>query len=211
MMVRSIAPAAALALLALLAPTGEANAQDTGSVSYGQYLFGIGVNKRGDQQLLPSLQVGREWREGGSRVGLRLTGDFNEARTRTPYYPYYYVDGPTGGSESRTRDATFGVAGTYTLAKGRIQPYLISGFTIGYQKQTFRYDADPRILIRPDGQTNTSFGWRNEQMTFGLQAGLGLSVRLRTSTLFVEARTLRQSDHNSQTPGPRPITFGIKF
>jgi hypothetical protein len=117
-----------LVTLALVTGAQGAGAQDTATTGMGAYFLGVGANLSHGLGTQPALQVGREWRDPESRIGMRLTVDLNglDRRylfTRPDFTPYATFD-------QRTRDLTLGAALTYALTRGRIQPYLISGFTI---------------------------------------------------------------------------------
>jgi hypothetical protein len=206
--------AAAVAALLLAAPAHLAHAQDsTVSASTARNLLGLGVNMTGGGGMTPSFQLGREWRAPGSRFALRLTGDYNTSESHNPLYRGYYYPGPPAGLASMsTRDATLGLATTFTLSQGRIQPYLISGMYLGYHNLRSRYDANPDFDA--GGLPNFSYAVRQDEGTLGLQAGFGLSTRIRGVSMFTEYRyfqPLGSTTAYATQPRPRPLTFGFRF
>ena len=199
------AVAATFALL-VLAPL--ARAQDTTSTRASTFA-GAGLTLGQGNSPGPAIQLGREWRAPGSRLALRLSGDYARASTSNLFYPGYYIDGAAGETRSLTQNFTLGLGGTYTLRRGRIQPYLVSGFVLQYQVYRSQYEADPLAVVPPFFQ-NTSYTFTDHRLGFGLQGGVGVTAKVGGTTVFAESRLLMPAV-GLRAMRAAPVTVGLRF
>jgi hypothetical protein len=205
-------------LCALLLLASSAGAQDTTS-STGKFLLGVGVDlkQNGVQQNGPplSLQLGYQRERAGSRLGLRLFGDYSTssggATVRTPDYL------SSSHSAGRTFDA--GAAVTYALTRTRIQPYLIGGAGVAQTSMrasgVFATSATPDqpsgVFGAPQVSSLSRSGWNGF-----LQVGVGVATRVHGVTLFSELRENAGLDilgprWGSPSLAVAPLTFGVRF
>jgi hypothetical protein len=195
--------------LALFTGAPRAGAQDTAKTGMGAYFLGVGANLSHGLGTQPALQMGREWRDPESRMGMRLTLDLNGlarryAFTRPDFTPYATFD-------QRTRDLTLGAAVTYALTRGRIQPYLISGFTLERRSLATVVTTAEGTTPQP-GDFMTPGSFRETGVDLGLQGGAGLAVRLGRVSVFGEARKFVPVTGTATTDNrANPLTFGIRF
>ncbi len=200
---------ASLIALVLSVGTGRASAQDSSIASH-PWILGVGVNANTLPYATPSFQFGREWRDPASRFGVRLTGDISSSENSHPYYPGFYSDGSAGTSRTHTNDRTFGMAATYALTRGRIQPYLLSGFIVQFGDVATHYEPNPTAPPLASGSLNTAYDYHFPGGGVGMQGGLGVQAGLGGATLFMEARALMPTGNR----GPAtvtPLTIGFRF
>lgn len=200
---------ALLACAFLFVTATRLQAQDTASTARGEYLLGLGSALNAGMSPSPTVQLGRAWQQPGSRLGFRLTADYTGSTRSGLLYNYY---APTGTFNSRVRALTIGAAGTLDLTKSAIRPYLISGFMIQRSVMRSHLEVSDSSLVSESGQRGNSADYGFGGWNVGMQAGLGLSARIRRVTLFGEARSFVpitgigvSRDHTS------PLTFGIRF
>lgn len=208
-------------IVALLCAGAPLRAQDTLSHP-GSNLFGAGVNVQGGGMFSGplALQLGHEWRAPSSRFGLRLSGEYTETSVGTrPIYPYYSFES-LGTTRSNDRMVGVSLLTSFVLATGRVQPYLLSGFTyqhrMSHRVSDFKaLDAPP--LGYPSGVAFTPTPAHREDYSFtssalGLEGGAGVQVQVRRAWVYVEMRSM----FTASTPQPgevraKPFTLGIRF
>ena len=210
---------AAVALLALAAAPVRAQdtttrarpPQDT-SEHPGAWLLGVGVNlNQGQTGIVPALQLGREWRAPTSRFGLRLNAAFSGRTERA--LSYYGGNGqPLWSARDSYADASVSLLTTFALTKGRIQPYLLSGFALQRRQIRTEYvDFTNPGGVPGGGSLNFAPGtYRSTLMDFGAEAGFGVQARVGRAWVYVENKAQFFGDHSSRR-SPHPFTLGIRF
>lgn len=202
----SLRHALTLGILTLACGAASSHAQDSTALRT-RNIVGIVSRSTAVEGLASGLQLGREWRAPGSRLGLQLTADFSGESAGDRPLNYSIVGEPlrTASSTSRRLAINFGTA--YSLTRGRLQPYLLGGVTVEH------------IWMRNHVQgTGTlpaeSYDWGGTQTGAGVHGGLGLSLRLRGITLFSEVRatTALVGGGGSFARRPAiPFTLGFRF
>lgn len=200
-----------LGLVALACGTATLRAQDT-TAARSQNIVGFVARATQGDGLAQGLQLGREWRAPGSRLALQLTASYTGLTVDEHPVGYALYPGSIGTESRRSRHLALNFGTSYSLTRGRLQPYLLGGLTLQRSWARTRFDA---ATTMPQGLESLSFPSYSTSVTetsLGVQGGAGLSLRVRGVNLFTELRaTTPLVGHGWITTRAPSLTFGLRF
>ena len=197
-------PRTAVMLALLLAAAHSTLAAQDSTHRVGNFLVGAGLNLSRDVRpavgVPLAFQAGYEWSQRGSPLAFRLSADYDASGTRAAPIGFAYQQ--AGTLSTHTRDVALGLAGTFALHGGRLEPYLLSG--VALQRRSLDYVLASSAVREKFSSTEYSAG---------LQAGLGLRAHLLSTTVFMEARTYVPAfgGVEQRRVSTNPLTFGLRF
>lgn len=191
------------------------NAQPAPS-SHTQVVFAAGsdgvVHTAGQRLLTPSVQVGVERRVAHSRFGLRLAIDYATRRLSSQATPIGILGSPGAGTLLGNRTSVYGAGlfGTYALATGRVQPYVLGSVGAAYSRLS--QDVEHTTMDASGAsQRVISSGWVSQRVpTVG--GGFGVAGSVGRVGVFAEARyTLLVRGDPAIRRVSGPIVLGVRF